>query len=251
MNKKVLILASNLGLWAEELQAPWDALRKAGHTVTLATEQGKTPLPMVLSMDREFVDPVQGYNVNPVEVVDRTEEILRNGEWDNPIKIADAKMAAYDALVLVGGPGSPLDLVGNPKVHALVLDAVRSNKTVGALCYAVGALAMTRDPDNHNMSVILGKSIVAHPREWDFTGDLNYPLAGATKDNKGTDLVTPGFVYPLQPIVEDAVRPDGNVIARPKANRKDPVVCADAPFVTAQSVESSIAFGAKLVEVLG
>ena len=34
---KVIMMASNLGLWGEELQAPWDRVKKAGHDVTLAT----------------------------------------------------------------------------------------------------------------------------------------------------------------------------------------------------------------------
>ena len=33
--KKILIVASNYGVWAEELQAPWDILKKAGHQPTL------------------------------------------------------------------------------------------------------------------------------------------------------------------------------------------------------------------------
>ena len=37
MSKKVLVLATNYAVWAEELQAPWDALKKAGHQVMLAT----------------------------------------------------------------------------------------------------------------------------------------------------------------------------------------------------------------------
>lgn len=140
MSKRILMLASNLGLWAEELQAPWDALRKAGFEVTLATRLGKTPLPLQFSVDAEFVDTVQQYNVNPPEVVERVKEILAKGEWDNPIKIADAKMNDCDAIVAVGGPGAPLDLAGNPKVHELFVDAFVSGKTIGALCYAVGAL---------------------------------------------------------------------------------------------------------------
>lgn len=251
MGKKVLMLASNVGLWGEELQGPWDALKKAGHELTLATERGTTPLPLQLSVDKEFIDPVQNVPMNPAPIVDRINEILASGEWDNPIKIADANMDDYDALVMVGGPGSPLDLAGNPKVHKLVLQAYRQNKVIGALCYVVGALAMTRDPENGFKSVLYGKTSVAHPREWDFTGDLNYPLAGATPENPGTDLVTPGFVYPLQPIVEDAVGPKGKVIAKPEASRESPVVHYDHPFVTAQSVESSAAYGEKLVEILG
>ena len=246
--KKILVLASNMGLWGEELQAPWDALKKAGFQVTLATEKGITPLPLQLSVDKSFVDPVQQYNVNPAEVVDRIMEILRTGEWDNPIKIADAKASDYDAIAIVGGPGSPLDLTGNPKVHRLLEDFNSQGKIMGALCYAVGAFVWARRKDGK--SIINGKTVVAHPKEWDFTGDLPYPLYNATPSNPGTDLVTPGFVFPLQVIVEDAVGDNGKVIAVPSANRKNPVAHIDLPFVTAQSVESSIAFGNKMVEAL-
>jgi putative intracellular protease/amidase len=246
---KVLVLASNLGLWGEELQAPWDAFKKAGFDVTLATERGITPLPLMLSVDKSFVDPVQQYAVNPPEVVDRILEILAKGEWDHPIKIEAAKASDYDALAIVGGPGSPLDIVGNPKVHRLIEEFHAQGKVMGALCYAVGAFVWSRKAKD-GKSVIDGKTIVAHPKEWDFTGDLPYPLYGANPANPGTDLVTPGFVFPLQVIVEDAVGPKGKVIADPSANRTKPVVHYDHPFVTAQSVESSIVFGTRMVEVL-
>jgi hypothetical protein len=120
---------------------------------------------------------------------------------------------------------------------------------MGALCYAVGAFVWARKKED-GKSVIHGKTIVAHPKEWDFTGDLPYPLYNANPANPGTDLVTAGFVFPLQVIVEDAVGDTGKVIAVATANRKEPVVHFDFPFVSAQSVESSIAFGEKMVEVL-
>ena len=250
MSKKILVLASNVGLWAEELQAPWDALKKAGHELTLATPKGLTPLPMELSMNKDFVDPMQNYNVNPPEVVDRCNEILDNGEWDNPIKIEDANMDDYDTLVLVGGPGSALDIVGNPFVHRLCETAYKQGKILGALCYAVGAFVWARDEDTLHRSIAYGHKLVAHPREWYFTGNMNYPLVRATDENKGTDIVTQGFAFPLQVIVEDAVGPNGKVFSDPTANREKPQVHYDHPFVTALSVESSIAFGDKLVEVL-
>lgn len=250
MSKKVLILASNVGLWGEELQAPWDALKKAGFDVTLATPKGITPLPLQLSMDKDFVDPMQNYNVNPPEVVDRINEILDAGEWDTPIKVEDAKIDGYDALVLVGGPGSPLDIVGNPFVHQLCVDAYNQGKVLGALCYAVGAFVWARDTDTLHRSIIYGKKVVAHPREWDFTGLMNYPLVRTTAENTGTDLVTQGFVFPLQVIVEDAVGPNGKVYSDPTANREKPQVMYDHPFITALSVESSIAFGDQLVTAL-
>ena len=250
MGKKALILASNLGLWAEELQGPWDALTKAGIDVTLATRTGKKPLPLAFSMDPDFFDPVQQAKVNTPELVARAKALLAGGAWDNPIKIADAKMDDYDALVMVGGPGAPLDLTGNPAVHALIVQAYTSGKLIGALCYAVGALVWARMPDNFKRSVIYGKIIVAHPREWDFTGDLPYPLLGATDDNPGTNLVTPGFNYPLRVIVEDAVGPDGRVLSDPTTSRQCPAVVYDHPFVTALSVESSTAYGDKLARLI-
>jgi putative intracellular protease/amidase len=250
MSKKVLILASNLGLWGEELQAPWDALKSAGHELVLATPKGMTPLPLELSMNKDFVDPMQNYHVNPSEVVDRINQVLDAGEWDNPIKIEDATIEGFDALVLVGGPGSPLDIVGNPYVHQLCVDAYNQGKLLGALCYAVGAFVWARDTDTLHRSIIYGKKIVAHPREWDFTGPMNYPLVRVTSENAGTNLVTQGFVFPLQVIVEDAVGPLGRVYSDPTTNREKPQVMYDYPFVTALSVESSIAFGNKLVEAL-
>lgn len=250
MVKNVLFIASNYGLWAEELQAPWDAISKAGHTVTLATYKGITPFPIKVSVDPDFIDPIQNYQVNPPEVVGRVNEILDSGEWSQPIKVADAKMSDFDAIVMVGGPGAALDITGNQKVHELILSAYKSNKLIAAICYAVAALALTRDPDNNNQSIIYDKRVTAHPHEWDFDTDMSYTLMPSTPDNKGTDLVTPGFVFPLQYMVEDAVGNSSKVVADPKANRQNPRVVCDKPFLTALSVESAIAFGNKLVEVL-
>jgi putative intracellular protease/amidase len=247
---KILMIASNYGLWAEELEAPWDALKQAGHDLTLATYRGRTPLPGILSMDPDFVDPQQHIHMDTPELITRINEILDTGEWGSPIKTEDARMDDYDALVIVGGHGCALDIAGNGLVHSLVLQAYRTGKTIGALCYAVAALAFTRDPDNGYKSVIYGKSVTAHPHAWDFTGPLGYDLVRATPENPSLNLVTSGFVFPLQYMVEDAVGPDGVVHSDPTTSRENPSVVWDAPFVTALSVESSEAFGAKLVEVL-
>ncbi|MBT4131736.1 MAG: type 1 glutamine amidotransferase domain-containing protein [Candidatus Marinimicrobia bacterium] len=250
MSKNILIIASSYGVWAEELLGPWDTLKNAGHNLTLATYLGKTPLPGGISMDPDFFDPQQGVKMNPVPVLDRVNEILDNGEWDNPIMTKDAVMADYDALVIVGGAGSALDVAGNGLVHKLVLEAYKANKVIGALCYAVGALCFTRDPEHQNRSVIYGKNVTAHPHAWDFTADLEYTVVRETEDNPNMKLMTSGFVFPLQFMVEDAVGPDGSVKSDPKTSRENPSVVWDAPFVTGCSVESAFPFGEKLKEVL-
>jgi len=248
---KILVAASNYGLWAEELQAPWDALKNAGHDLTLTTYLGKTPLPGKISMDPEFVDPMQKIKMNPPALLNRVNEILDTGEWDHPVKFSDARMSDHDVLVIVGGAGSALDVAGNMLVHSLVLEAYKSGKTIGALCYAVAALAFTRDPDNGMKSVIHGKQVTAHPHAWDFTGDLEYEVVRAVPGNPDIRLKTSGFVFPLQYMVEDAVGPHGKVHSPADASREKPCVVWDAPFVTGLSVESAVLFGDKLVEVLG
>lgn len=249
MSKKIICIASNYGLWAEELQAPWDALNKANYKVTLATKFGKTPLPMKISMDANMIDPKQNYKVNPPEVVNRVNEILESGEWNNPLKIEDIQMDDFDAIVLVGGPGSPLDITGNPFVHKLLLQAYQSNKIIGAICYTMAALANTRNPLT-NKSIIWGKKVCAHPHAWDFDSDLSYDLVQTTPQNNGTNLITQGFLFPLQYFIEDAVGSQGTVFAPENANRINSCVSFDFPFVTALSVESSVAYGNLLVEVL-
>lgn len=246
---KVLVIASNYGVWAEELQAPWDALKQAGHALTLATYLGLTPLPGVISMDPDFVDPMQKIKMNPPELIARVNEILDTGEWSSPLRTGDASMADHDALVIVGGAGSALDVAGNGLVHRLVLEAYKTGKTIGALCYAVAALAFARDPDNGMKSVIYGKSVTAHPHAWDFVEDLEYDVVRPTPDNPRMQLMTSGFVFPLQYMVEDAVGPNGSVAADPTTSRERPSVVHDAPFVTGLSVESAQEFGRKLVEV--
>ena len=250
---KVLIVATNYGSWGEELQAPWDIIKKAGHEVTLTTPLGKKPLPLVVSVDPDFFDPVIKAHTNPPEVCARIKELADGNEWASPLTFSEAKMEDYDAIVLTGGLGAMIDMCNNWLLHRLILDAYRSDKLIGALCYAVSTLVFLRDPDNDYKSIIYGKRVTAHPAAWDFYGpeyDFTYDLYGATEDNNGTDVHTPGFLWPIEHLVQDAVGSDGECIARVNANREDPEVAYDWPFVTGTSVESSIAYGEKIAEVL-
>jgi putative intracellular protease/amidase len=247
---KVLFVASNYGVWNEELQAPWDILNEAGHDLTMATPQGKTPLPLAISMDPDFVDPVQQYKVNTPEACERMRELLKSGVWDDPITLAEASMDDYDAIVMVGGLGADIDLANNPNLHRLIMEGYKGGKLVSAICFSVGALAFTRDPDNDYKSVVYGRAITAHPRAWDFTADVTYELYNATPENAGTDVITPGFLLPLEDVARDAIGPEGSVAADPAISRENPSVVYDHPFITGCSVESSIAFGEKIAEVL-
>jgi hypothetical protein len=78
-----------------------------------------------------------------------------------------------------------------------------------------------------------------------------YDVYGATDDNHCVpELITPGFLWPLEDLVRDAVGPNGACIARINTSREDPQVYYDHPFITGTSVESSIAYGDLVVKVL-
>ena len=250
MSKRVLVVASNYGVWNEELQAPWDILTEAGHELTICTPQGKKPLPLAISMDPDFVDPIQNYKVNTLHACQRMKELLAGPDWDKPLKIKDAGIADYDAIVMAGGLGADLDLTNNSFLHKLILDAYRSDKLIAAICFSVAVLLFTRDPKNNYNSIIYGKKIAAHPREWDFKDDVSYELYQATNENSGTNVITPGFVLPLHDIAMDTVGPAGQVFADPATSREKPCVIYDWPFITGCSVESSIAYGDRIKEVL-
>lgn len=256
MTKKVLVCATNFGVWAEELQAPWDELVKAGFDVTLATPQGKKPLPLKISVDPDFIDPmleaIPGANpkVNPLSACKRTKELVNGDEWANPIKLEDAKMSDYDAIVGTGGLGAMMDLAPNKYFKGLIYEAYQTNKLIGTLCYSTAALLFTRDPKDAYNSIVKGRKIACHPRAWDFEDNVTLDLWGATEDNKGTDAVYSGFLYPLEDIGRDAVGPGGLCIGDPDATRDNPRVIVDWPFVTGNSVESSIEYGKVIVDIL-
>ena len=165
-------------------------------------------------MDPEFVDPMQKVKMNPPELIARINEILDTGEWSAPDPDRDADMADYDALVIVGGAGSALDVAGNGLVHRLVLDAYRTARPSARSAMPWRPGRSPAIPTTH-ASVIYGKHVTAHPHAWDFVDDLPYDVVRATPDNPRLQLVTSGFVFPLQYLVEDAVGPDGSVACRP------------------------------------
>lgn len=246
---KVLFIASNYGLWGEELQAPWDACKKAGFENHLATYMGVTPLPLLNSTVPDFRDLVTNQLITPREVANRVNEILDNGEWNHPIRTKDANMDDYDTIVLVGGQGSFFDIVGNVDVINLIIKAYKSGKVVAALCAPVVTLSIARNPDT-GASLMKGKRSAAHPREWDYSFDVRYTIVRTTADNRGTSIITPGFLFPIQNVIEDATGDPKLVSANVNADRDNPVVVWDKPFLTGQSIESGRAFGNKLVEIL-
>ncbi len=73
---------------------------------------------------------------------DGTESTSMSGAKVMPnLKIKEINTDEYDAVIVVGGSGAPAYLWGDENLHSVLQKAVMSNKYVGAICLAPGALA--------------------------------------------------------------------------------------------------------------
>ena len=105
----ILIMATD-GFEQVELTTPLSKLREAGATVHVATTDGGA----ITGWDQDhWGEKVEG-----------------------DLKIADAKVADYDAIVLPGGQINPDKLRTEADAVSLIRDFVSSGKIVAAICHA-------------------------------------------------------------------------------------------------------------------
>jgi putative intracellular protease/amidase len=269
MAKRVLIAVSERGFWAEELLKPLDRLDEAGIEHDFIVGTGRDlPFPDPACLDHQYVDPPLGQPVTSKEMADRT----KNTDWAAlfekrialtswmPIRpylstsqnylrsleqyYVDRKKAweridDYDGLLLVGGGGAVVDLANNNRLHDVILGFYYQDKPIAAECYCVACLAFAREFDSRK-SLIAGKHVTGHTIEYDYTADWAV-LANGDVYSFGSPPI------PLEYILRDAVRPDGQFHGN--VGRITSVV-VDYPFITSRSVQCSDEMGRTFVKVL-
>ena len=55
--------------------------------------------------------------------------------------LASESASRYDAVIVIGGNGSPAHLWGNASLHQILRDAKQANKVIGGICLSGAALA--------------------------------------------------------------------------------------------------------------
>lgn len=105
---RILIIAAN-GFEQSELEVPRDKLREAGAKVEVATPDGR---------------PIRGWE---------KKDWGREAKAD--LKIADAKPADYDALVIPGGQINPDLLRIDKDAMSVVREFLKSGRVVAAICH--------------------------------------------------------------------------------------------------------------------
>jgi len=238
MGKKVIVTLSNFGYWGEELVGPLEAMDKAGIETQFATHTGEKPVVLGVSADADWIDPTLGHTVTTPEMAAKVRKLDASDRLANPMKINDINPAAYDGLCMIGGSGTLLDMNNNWHLQDVITKMAQANKPVGAICYAVGALAYTRGPGSAK-SIIYGRKVTGHPRRFDWKEGTGFA---------GTNLVIPGAPYPLEFVLRDAVGPEGAFLGDLPVDQVS--VQTDYPFVTARSTMDSTEFGRQFVEAM-
>lgn len=137
------------GWWAEELFAPMEILKNAGHQVELASPKGGKPTLDEVSISEEY-DPEGKYK-----------EMYESGLADNTKKLSDVDAKEYDAIFIVGGHGAMYDLAEDETLHGIINAVYDNGNIVSAVCHGPAPLIWTKRPDGQ--SIIAGLNVTGYP----------------------------------------------------------------------------------------
>jgi len=136
------------GFWLEEFACPYYYLKDAGVQVTLASPNGGQPP----------LDPKSH------ELVFQTEDTRRfdddqaaQDELANTAKLAEMKVADFDAVFYPGGHGPLWDLHNDHDSITLIESFIAAGKPVASVCHAPAVLLKAKDSKGD--SLIKGKKV--------------------------------------------------------------------------------------------
>jgi len=120
------------GLWLEEFAVPYNTLRDAGHTITVASPKGgSTP-----------IDP-------------RSDEASKHPEWRDAAQrlqqtqsLDGLKADDFAAVFIPGGHGTMFDFPDNPALGALLSDFHAQDKPIASVCHGPAAFVGVRRADD-------------------------------------------------------------------------------------------------------
>lgn len=128
------------GFWAEEVVAPYQAFKAAGHEIVVATPGGVIP-----PLDQGSLAPqFNGGEDGARKIADTLASIT---ELQHPVKLHDVVPGVYDAVFYPGGHGPMEDLAVDTDSGALLTLTLMSGKPLGVVCHGPAALLATRNED--------------------------------------------------------------------------------------------------------
>lgn len=127
------------GVWAEEFLEPYRIFTEAGWKIQVASPAGVAPTFDAVSLSEGGVGSAE--RVADFEArIASLQNILRN-----PLRLDAVNAGDFDVIFYPGGHGPMEDLAVDNDSGQLIVEAVKSNTTLGVLCHAPAALLTAND----------------------------------------------------------------------------------------------------------
>lgn len=206
------------GVWAEEFLEPYRIFTEAGWKIDIATPAGVAPTFDTVSLS-------EGGAGSAERASDFSSRITAlDAVLKSPKKVDAVAIADYDVLFYPGGHGPMEDLAVDADSGQLIVDAVKSNTTLGVLCHAPAALLAANDTSTGDW-VLKGRRMTGFANSEE---ELNH-LADRAKWLVETRLVELGAKYSKAP--------------EPFASH----IVVDGQLYTGQNPASSVAVAERIV----
>lgn len=142
-----------VGFWASELIHPYDAFRKQGYEVTIASPEGGEVKPDAMSDPRDE----SGYSAWD----ELSRSYLEDAEFQellqNTIAVRDLNIDDFDALVVAGGQAPMFTFEDATDLHAFFASFYATGKPTAALCHGTAVLCYAKD--NSGAYLVKGKTV--------------------------------------------------------------------------------------------
>ncbi|NSL57002.1 type 1 glutamine amidotransferase domain-containing protein [Uliginosibacterium aquaticum] len=204
------------GFWLEEFAAPYYVFKDAGLNITLASPKGGQPPLDPKSDEPDFqTEATHRFRADAAAVT----------HLASTLRLADIRLADFDAVFYPGGHGPLWDLAEDPHSIALIEAAVAAGKPLGTVCHAPGVLRHTKNAD--------GTPLVQGRRVTGFT-------------NTEEEAVQLTKVVPF--LVEDMLQANGGHYS--KGPDWAPYAVVDGTLITGQNPASSELVAQKILLAL-
>ncbi|NWG86481.1 MAG: type 1 glutamine amidotransferase domain-containing protein [Hydrogenophilaceae bacterium] len=126
------------GFWAQEFIPPYEAFRQAGHTVAVATPDGRPAVLDALCLAPEF------HADDPTRPARLQGALAALPDWRRPLAVTAVTAGDYDALFFPGGHGPVADMADDPAIGRLVGRIHAAGGLIGAICHGPAGLLPAR-----------------------------------------------------------------------------------------------------------
>jgi putative intracellular protease/amidase len=200
--QKVLIVVSSLdkktedsvgGFWFPELTHPVAVFDKAGIAYDIASPKGG-------------LAPFDGFDLKDRSSLDFWTSPEHRNKLGNTLKLSDANLASYSAILLIGGHGPMWDFMRNADLENAIRTVYEAGGVVSAVCHGPAGLIDVRLTNGRRL--IEGRTLTAFTAEEEvfrkYDSIVPFELEAALK--------AAGATFEEAPIFESKVIVDGRLI---------------------------------------